>query len=107
MTRPKVFIVDPDTERASAPGDKAPIFKPKPKPPQGYLEAGRVSFVPDQRIRYPHRVGIKRTPDGNARLPETGAAEILDRSEKTGGVNKDVHEVEASNSSREIFRKRT
>ncbi len=107
MTRRKIFIVDPDIERAPAPRDKALIFQPKPDSTQRCFKARDIVFIPDQRIRDPHRMRIKGASDGNTRLPETGPAEVLDRSEKAGGTNKDVHEVAVSNSSREIFRKRT
>ena len=107
MTRRKIFVVNPDGERATAPRNDTLIVKVQPQGSQSRFETSGAVLIADKRIRYSQREGIERAADRNTRLPIASAAEILDGSQKSGRSNERIHGESCSNSSREIFRSRT
>jgi hypothetical protein len=63
VTRRKFIIVNPDRERAAAPGHNALLVKVQPHCSQSRFDAGGVVVIADQRIRHPKRVRIERAAD--------------------------------------------
>ena len=107
VTRRKVLMPNANEKRAATPSYESLVFKTQAERSEGGFEPGRIFVVADQRVRDPQRVHVERAAERNARLPETGSTQILNRGQKSGGANQHFHAGNASNSCREIFRNRT